>query len=257
MREVVKAAENAVDAAPKDPSQLASIKTEFAAQKIQDSDDFLYLIADVGAAAVQYGMRDPFCNALTQAAGAKASNVASATKAYGQFAQQIYAMWGVDAWGFSSESAESLNPQDYIAGFGQRQWLYQSCTEFGYFQNAYHDPAYSVRSARINPTYHRNLCKRLFGQDLVPDIAAINASYYQAVLQKGSNILLTNGSNDPWSLLGVTAANGNDTNPDLSVLLIQGGAHCDDLLPSTPNDSASLEAAQRKFTSLAQDWLAQ
>jgi pimeloyl-ACP methyl ester carboxylesterase len=251
MRTVVKAAEDAVDAFTADPTKLTAIKTAFAATQITDSDDFLYVIADVGASAVQYGMRDEFCAEL---ATASPSGTDATIKAYGDFAQKVYAMWGVDALGFSVESAMNLDPNSYLTGFGMRQWMYQSCTEFGFFQNAYHDPAYSVRSARINPAYHRNMCNRLFGINQPVDTDGTNHSFYQAVLTGGSSLLMTNGSNDPWSLLGITVANGNNTNPDLTVTLIQGGAHCDDLGPSSSSDSSSLHAAKQQFSALLAGW---
>jgi pimeloyl-ACP methyl ester carboxylesterase len=246
MRQVVKMAEDALN----DPNAFASIKAAFAASAITDNDDFLYVIADVGASAVQYGMRDEFCNSLT---AATAPN--DVLTAYGNFAQQVYSMWGVDAFGFSAESAQNLDPDSYLAGFGQRQWMYQSCTQFGFFQNAYHDPAYSVRSARINPAYHRNLCKRLFGIDQPVDIAGTNQNFYTPVLTSGSNILMTNGSSDPWSLLGITQANGNNTNPNLSVLMIDGAAHCSDLGGDSPGDTPAITTAKQEFPTLAASWL--
>ena len=245
MRKVVKMAEDSLS----DPAQLATIKKAFAAEVITDQDDFLYLIADVGASAIQYGFKDQFCNSLTTATDALA--------AYGTFAQQIYSMWGVDALGFSVQSAQNLDPNAYLAGFGYRQWMYQSCTQFGFFQNAYHDPAYSVRSPRINPTYHRNLCKRLFGIDQAVDTAGTNQIYYAPILSGASNLLLTNGSEDPWSLLGITSLNGNDTNPNLTVLMIDGAAHCSDLIADRPSESTTVAEAKAKFTELATSWLGQ
>jgi hypothetical protein len=245
IRQVVKMAEDALS----DPAQFTAIKKAFAAEVIVDNDDFLYLIADVGASAVQYGMKDQFCNAL-------ATN-ADVLKAYGDFAQQVYTMWGVDALGFSAQSAENLDPNSYLAGFGMRQWMYQSCTQFGFFQNAYHDAAYSVRSPRINPTYHRNLCKRLFGFDQPVDIAGTNQTYYAPILSGATKILMTNGSQDPWSLLGISDPNGNNTNPNLTVMLIDGAAHCDDLRATKATTSTSVAAAKAKFSELAASWFGQ
>jgi hypothetical protein len=246
MRIVVKEAE----AALANPTQLAAVKAQFAAQVIVNPDDFLYIIADIGASAVQYGFRDQFCNAITAA-----TTNADKVRAYGKFGQEIYAMWGVDALGFSVQSAENLDPNSYLAGFGQRQWMYQSCTQFGFFQNAYHDPAYSVRSARINPTYHRDMCNRLFGFDQPVDVDGTNTNYYQPVLTQSSNILFTNGSNDPWSLLGINPTLGNNTDPNDTVILIDGAAHCGDLSSLSASDSTALTAAKDKFSDLATLWL--
>jgi pimeloyl-ACP methyl ester carboxylesterase len=241
------------EAATASPNSLSAIKTLFAAEKITDDDDFLYLLADVGAAAVQYGMRDQFCLSLTN--GSSSSDPNALLTNYGQFAQKLFAAWGVDAYGFSSESAENLDPNSYIAGFGQRQWLYQSCTEFGFFQNAYHDPAYSVRSARINPAYHRHLCERIFGFDQPVNTDEINQNFLKAVLQ-GSNILLSNGSQDPWSILSILPGSPlASENANLQTYLVDQGSHCSDLVSPTSHDSASLIQARQTFTDLATSWL--
>lgn len=247
IRAVVKSAEDSLS----DDKKLSAIKKAFAAEAITDADDFLYLIADVGASAVQYGLHDEFCKALVGTGG----DVNAATTAYGNFAQRVYAMFGVTAFEFSFESAENTDPDAYLSGFGYRQWMYQSCTEFGFFQNAYHDPAYSVRSARINPEYHRNLCKRLFGIDQPVNTAATNARYYAKIQSTASNILLTNGSEDPWSLLGINPELGNNTNPALTAILIQGTAHCADLHGQLVTDSPALHAAKQKFLDLAAEWV--
>jgi pimeloyl-ACP methyl ester carboxylesterase len=239
------------EAAVASPDALAAIKTLFAAEKITDSDDFLYLLADVGASAVQYGMRDQFCATLT-AAG---SDVNALLTNYGLFAQKVYKSWGIDAYGFSAESAENLDPDSYLSGFGQRQWLYQSCTEFGFFQNAYHDPAYSVRSARINPAYHRNLCERLFGFNKPVNTDEINQNFLKAVLE-GSNILLSNGSQDPWSILSILPGSPlASQNANLQTYLVDQGSHCSDLVGATDHDSASLIQARQTFTDLATSWV--
>jgi pimeloyl-ACP methyl ester carboxylesterase len=239
------------EAAAASPDALAAIKTLFAAEKITDSDDFLYLLADVGASAVQYGMRDQFCATLT-AAG---SDDNALLTNYGLFAQKVYATWGIDAYGFSAESAENLDPDSYLSGFGQRQWLYQSCTEFGFFQNAYHDPAYSVRSARINPAYHRHLCERLFGFNQPVNTDEINKNFLKAVLE-GSNILLSNGSQDPWSILSILPGSPlASQNTNLQTYLVDQGSHCSDLVSAKSTDSSSLVEARQTFTDLATSWL--
>ena len=242
------------EAATGSDDTLTPVKALFDAEKITDSDDFLYLIADVGAAAVQYGMRDEFCQSLTNAS--TSSDPSAILAAYGQFAQKVYDLFQVDAWGFSFESAQNTDPSSYIDGVGQRQWLYQSCTEFGFFQNAYHDPAYSVRSARINPEFHRRLCQRIFGIDQPVNTDEINQNYLKPILQTASNILFTNGSQDPWSLLSIEP--GSDLaaqNPNLQTDLIDQASHCSDISRPRSDDSASLLQARQLFSTLVMGWL--
>jgi hypothetical protein len=153
---------------------------------------------------------------------------------------------------FQGAMDESVSPD---ANIGYRQWLYQSCTEYGYWQVAYHDPAVSVRSHLIDMDYHRNGCVRMFGLDQTGSEKAMNAKFYLPLLAAStSNILFTNGSEDPWSNLSITPKNGNDTNISTKTFVIEGGAHCSDLTAAkTPN----VVAANDLFLQLAQGWLKQ
>jgi hypothetical protein len=53
--------------------------------------------------------------------------------------------------------------------------MYQSCTEFGYFQTA---PATnSLRASNITLAWHLYVCSRLFGVPMTPDTDAVNGRY--------------------------------------------------------------------------------
>jgi hypothetical protein len=135
-----------------------------------------------------------------------------------------------------------------------RQWFYQSCTEYGYWQNAYHDKKISVRSALINPKYHKEICKRLFGLNISGNEKAINKKYYKPLLDpvNATNILFTNGSEDPWLNLSIAKENKNDQNEHTPVMTIQGGSHCSDLqLSAVPE----ILEAREKFIEYAREWI--
>ena len=97
MREVVQEAEQALT----DPQQAEAFKTLFAAQAVHNDTDFLYLLADVGATAIQYGMRDEFCQSLTKSNSPK--------QAYAQFAKKVFAWLGVTAVEMTFEGAPGQN----------------------------------------------------------------------------------------------------------------------------------------------------
>ena len=222
MRTAVKTIEQRLD----DPTQVAAVKALFGASDINDPIDFLYVVADMGAIPVQYGFKDVFCNQLT-AAGA------DPVQAYATAGKQAFQIFGITPIQDTPQFAMDTNPADY-PDIGMRSWTYQTCVEYGYFQDAYSDPTVSVRSSRINQAYDAQVCQRLFGMN-GPNIAATNTTYYQPLLDpaKTSNIFFTNGSTDPWSKLGITQENGNLTNPNVAADLIDGGSHCSDLGPPT------------------------
>lgn len=244
IRQVVKEVENELN----NQEQLKRIKKLFDASDVQDSVDFLYLIADTGAAAVQYGMRDSFCHAL--------SSSTTPLAGYADFAKKLYKLMNANAVQMTVQGAMDENPQNYDDNIGMRQWYYQSCTEYGYWQNANPDPELSTRSSLINLDYHRNVCQRLFGLTSPVNTSLINNTFYYPLMDElVSNIYFTNGSNDPWSTLSLSEDNGNAVNAKLTYQLIEGSAHCDDLHAPANHDSEYLIEARKVMESLLDKWL--
>lgn len=218
------------------------VKLEFNASALRDRDDFLYLLADTGAAAIQYGMRMQFCSLLESSGRAGyASAVEMVSNTFGNL---------VD---LSAQSAEDISLDKHSQGIGMRQWFYQSCTEYGYWQNASPNPALRARSARINAEYHSRICKRLFDLNEPARVNETNAQFYAQVLNsKTDKIYFTNGSEDPWINLSITESNGNHINPNLISHVIPAAAHCDDL---GAGSSPALNEAKEKFYQLSLDWV--
>lgn len=251
VREIVKEIDGAVGT-----PRMEEIKKLFASEIVKDDVDFLYIVADVAAAAVQYGFHKDFCKAVQSA---------EPLKGYGDFAKFVFERFEMDALHWSMyDGAVSENPEFYLKGFGLRQWLYQSCKEYGYWQVAYPDPAVSMRSQRVNLEYHNNLCRRLFGIETPVDISWINKQFYEPLYTKDvSHIFMSNGTNDPWSRLSITEESvkelelklGQKIDHNLQLYTITGQAHCDDLRIPKPTDSAVLKKARTLFQDLLREWL--
>lgn len=73
-------------------------------------------------------------------------------------------------------------------------------------------------------------------------------------LRTASNIVFSNGNYDPWSAYGVLDAEGNS---DLTVVMIDGGAHHLDLMFSHPLDPPSVKAARKAELADISKWIAQ
>jgi pimeloyl-ACP methyl ester carboxylesterase len=232
-----------------DPTSTQSVKTLFQAQEVTNNVDFLYVLADMAAIAIQYGAKDQFCNALQD--GIANGDPVSA---YATIGTELFKNFGTTALQDSFQGATSTNPADYITVPGGRSWMYQSCTEFGYYQTAYQNPAESSRSQAITLQYHNEACNRLFGIHTQVNTDFTNSKFYTQLFAPSVNhIYFTNGSDDPWSLLGITDANPDHArNPLLQFFLIAGSAHCDDL---GGRFSAALSTARQQFDTLMQMWL--
>lgn len=231
-----------------DKFEIYRIKSMFQAEKIVDNQDFLYLVADLAATAVQYGMKDKFCQKLTYAS--------NPLNGYADFANYFYKAWDVNALTFNTQGAMDEDPRHYESFVGMRAWYYQSCTEYGYWQNAHSDASKSSRSPLINLDYHKNVCRRLFNIKYDLDTSYINNEYYYPLLYSNvTNIYFTNGSTDPWSNLSISKILGNNINPNLDYDLIEGAAHCDDLKAAQSTDSFALTNSRTKLEGLIRKWL--
>jgi pimeloyl-ACP methyl ester carboxylesterase len=228
-----------------DRVRTQEIKKMFNAGTVEDDVDFLYVVADIGAIAAQYGYIPKFCADLS--AGK------TALDGYATFGRYILKAWRMTAESISMSSSTSVNPADYESGFGMRQWLYQSCTEYGYWQVAH--PTTSTRSSMIDLPYHNNVCEKLFGITTPVNTDHINHNFYEPLLNKSlsSDILFTNGSTDPWMNLSILPE--HNSNISNLYFLINGAAHCDDLRGSDSSDSAVLKQSRTMFEDMIKNWL--
>ena len=234
----------------KSPMARIAVKKLFNAEAVEVDEDFLYDLADMGAIAIQYGYQDQFCGALTEG-----DRKGKALEAYAEAGTKLFQDFGTNALKDSFQGAMSLDPKDYLDAAG-RQWMYQSCTEFGFYQIANSDPRESARSSRITLQYHHDACKRLFGINQPVDVERTNRSFYhQLFAAKTDRVLFTNGSNDPWSNLSLTdPVTVSQANPGLSVFLISGAAHCEDL---GSRFTHSIQEAKSIFKDLFARWISE
>ncbi|XP_026881270.2 thymus-specific serine protease [Electrophorus electricus] len=132
---------------------------------------------------------------------------------------------------------------------GGRQWVYQTCTEFGFYQST--DSPNQPFGGFPLP-YYLQQCR---------DIYNLTGSVANAVQQtneeyggydiRTTRIVFPNGSIDPWHALGVTS---NITN-DLPAVFIKGTAHCANMYPARAEDLPELMLARDQIFLLLQKWL--
>lgn len=243
-RAIMKTAVRQVEDSLGDKDRMKEIKKMFGAEEVESDIDFLYVMADMSAIAIQYGYRDTFCGILTES---------EPLKSYAKAGKKMFEMFGITPVEDSTQGAMSLDPKDYLKSFGMRAWLYQVCTEYGYYQVAYHDEELSARSSHINLDYHYGMCKKLFGIDKRVPTEDTNRTYYEPLLKPNvSRIFFTNGSTDPWSKLSITSEAHDGINSNINLFTMQGASHCSDLGKS---DNPDVKKAKQMFTDLMAAWL--
>lgn len=106
------------------------------------------------------------------------------------------------------------------AAEGGRQWTYQTCVEFGYFQTS---EAKDQPFGDLFPlAFSLQQCGDIYGLPAGPDVNWTNANYGGRRIQ-GTNIVFTNGDVDPWHALSVLP--GMEQHQSVEAILIHGTAH--------------------------------
>ncbi|XP_016075746.1 PREDICTED: thymus-specific serine protease [Miniopterus natalensis] len=138
-----------------------------------------------------------------------------------------------------------------VSGVGDRQWLYQTCTEFGFYVTC-EDPGCPFSRLPALPS-QLELCEQVFGlsPSSIGQAVAQTNSYYGGQTPGTTQVLFVNGDADPWHVLSVTQALG----PSVSAILIPSASHCLDMAPERPSDSPSLLLGRQSIFQQLQTWL--
>ncbi|KAG6702892.1 hypothetical protein I3843_07G055200 [Carya illinoinensis] len=166
-----------------------TVKTLFGAAELENDGDFFYFLADAAVMAFQYGNPDELCSPLVQAKKAGDNLV----DAYAKYVKEYFL--GGFGVGVQTYNQKHLKNTALTQDSGDRLWWFQVCTEVAYFQVAPLND--SVRSKKVDTSYHLDLCKNVFGEGIYPDVTATNI-YYGGTKIAGSKIVFANGSQDPW-----------------------------------------------------------
>nr|KAF6291419.1 serine protease 16 [Myotis myotis] len=138
-----------------------------------------------------------------------------------------------------------------VSGVGDRQWLYQTCTEFGFYVTC-EDPTCPFSKLPALPS-QLELCEQVFGLSTWSTVQAVaqTNSYYGGQTPVATQVLFVNGDMDPWHVLSVT----QDLGPSVSALLIPNASHCLDMAPERPSDTPSLRLGRQSILQQLQTWL--
>ncbi|RWS14382.1 putative serine protease K12H4.7-like protein [Dinothrombium tinctorium] len=131
------------------------------------------------------------------------------------------------------------------AAEGGRQWTYQTCVEFGFFQSS--DLRNQPFGHFFPVEFFEKQCKDIFGPKFNLDFLRKAIKYtntnYGGYNVKLTNVVLPNGSIDPWHALGLIHYNYSSSKS----VFIQGTAHCADMYPDSPLDPDELKNARNEI----------
>lgn len=143
--------------------------------------------------------------------------------------------------------------QDPTGSSSFRQWTYQTCTQFGYYQTCEKNTSCIYSRIPHDLAYDLDTCLEAYdipAQDIYEKVAFTNA-YYGGKTPKGSKIVFVNGSIDPWHALSVLT---NQTATEVAIF-INGTSHCANMLPDSPDDLPALREARKQVAAIIGEWL--
>ncbi|XP_050530553.1 putative serine protease K12H4.7 [Daktulosphaira vitifoliae] len=139
------------------------------------------------------------------------------------------------------------------AATGSRQWTYQMCTEFGFFQTSSQEESIF---GKFPLDLFIKLCSSVYGESYDIDLLTrgINRSnmMYGQLDIKESRVIYVQGTVDPWHALGMTHTKIINT----VAIYINGTAHCADMYPPSPSDPPQLNRVRTLIRAYLQEWLA-
>jgi len=136
-------------------------------------------------------------------------------------------------------------------GIGLRQWSYQTCVEFGYFQTT--DSPNQPFGNLVPLQYYVDMCKDVFGFDFLPRIQETNIFYGGKNPRGATNILFANGSLDPWHALSII----EDFSDTVTAVFINGTAHCANMIPTNSKSLPALVKAEIEIGDQIGVWLSE
>ncbi|KAE9550921.1 hypothetical protein FO519_005857 [Halicephalobus sp. NKZ332] len=134
-----------------------------------------------------------------------------------------------------------------------RSWIWQTCTEFGYFQST--DLGQNIFGSAVPVDYYIDFCTDVYGpsfnrSSIDNSIAFTQAGYGGIQNYTATNVVLPNGSLDPWHALGLYT----DGTQGVISILINGTAHCADMYPARDTDVPGLMKARDQILQLVTQW---
>ncbi|XP_041657544.1 thymus-specific serine protease [Cheilinus undulatus] len=170
--------------------------------------------------------------------------------AVAQLMMDTFSMKCLDA-SFNNYLKDMTNASwDGTAAGGGRQWVYQTCTEFGFYQST-DSPNQPFTGFPL--MFHVSQCADFYNvsAEQVAEAVALTNEYYGSYGITSSRIVFPNGSIDPWHALGIT----QDIKADLPAVFIIGTAHCANMYPARAEDLPQLTMAREHVFYLLQQWL--
>ncbi|CAN9511115.1 unnamed protein product [Ophioblennius macclurei] len=136
----------------------------------------------------------------------------------------------------------------------ERQWTYQTCTEFGFYQTC--EDATCPFSGMMTLQTWTQLCAVVFAisQHSLPSRVAFTNSYYGGRDPHTHRVLYVNGGIDPWKELSVLRDRAEGRG-QAETVFIEDSAHCADMFSRGDTERFSIRKARQEIEEHVASWL--
>merc|ERR1712179_17 len=137
---------------------------------------------------------------------------------------------------------------------GWRQWIWQTCTEFGWYQTT--NQTSGVYGHSVPLEFSEQTCRDVFGEldfghENMEKYVATSNIEYGGFEPSVNNVVFVHGSIDPWHAMGVL----EDLHEAAPSIYITGTSHCADMYGDSSSDPEELTAARIRIGQLVQGWV--
>ncbi|XP_037728852.1 putative serine protease K12H4.7 [Drosophila subpulchrella] len=130
-----------------------------------------------------------------------------------------------------------------------RQWTFQTCNEFGWYQTS--GSSAQPFGTKFPLTYYTTMCVDLFGpqygNEFTTNQVSTTNQYFDGLNPGVKNIYFTHGQLDPWRAMGIQDSD--------QATVIPEHAHCRDFESISSSDTAELKASKERIAELVREWV--
>uniref|UniRef100_A0A1B0GB71 Prolylcarboxypeptidase n=1 Tax=Glossina morsitans morsitans TaxID=37546 RepID=A0A1B0GB71_GLOMM len=132
-----------------------------------------------------------------------------------------------------------------------RQWMYQTCNEFGWYQTS--SSKEQPFGSKFPLPFYTTLCADAYSSNFTEKFIKQQVDktndFFEGLELKVDNVYMTHGELDPWRAMGLQE--GEQTT------IIPMHAHCKDLNSIQDSDTPEMRASKEKISQLVRKWLAE
>ncbi|KAL4512092.1 hypothetical protein ABPG72_005094 [Tetrahymena utriculariae] len=223
-----------------DREQAEKIISQFNATNLRQ-DEFLSFFGDLYSGLVQYGRKSLLYSFFAQNT---------------TFHDQLNSIYQYDIvqgnQPIEAYDTYTLTNITYDKEAAGRQWTWQTCKEFGWFQTA--NQVQPIRSKQVNLDFYRYICNVAFdGEHNDPEMTA-NVNRFGGLKIGATNIVFTNCIEDEWQWASL-----RQSTPQLTSIFnnCDNCAHYQEFRTPRPTDRPGLQSTRQQVEAVFAQWIHQ